>query len=157
MLVRFSYHGISRKLHTKETKPGVREFRVTIKLQETLLHAPKLRAEEISKRASLFPKTKRVFKHIEWAIFKVSKWTVTVYSLKVCMWTMSCNSVTFPYFTFWYLPEGQQSVGSLLWRKNISMHYMFSLSECNIDQFYVKHHFLSNCTAMFTSRDLKFC
>ena len=24
------------------------------------------------------------------------------------------------------------------------------LFECNIDQFYAKHHFLLNCTAMFT-------
>ena len=37
----------------------------------------------------------------------------------------SCNNVALPYFTFGYLPgEGYNSVGSLLWRKNILMHYL---------------------------------
>ena len=38
---------------------------------------------------------------------------------------LSCNNVALPYFTFGYLPgEGYNSVGSLLWRKNILMHYL---------------------------------
>ena len=59
-----------------------------------------------------------------------------------------CNNVALPYFTFRYLPgEEYNSLGSLLWRKNILMHSLF---ECNIDKLYANHPFLSNCTAMFT-------
>ena len=38
----------------------------------------------------------------------------------------SCNNVALlPYFTFGYISgEGYNSVGSLLWRKNILMHYL---------------------------------
>ena len=37
----------------------------------------------------------------------------------------SCNYVALHYFTFGYLPgEGFNSVGSLLWRKNMLMHYL---------------------------------
>ena len=38
---------------------------------------------------------------------------------------ISCNNVALPYLTFGYLSvEGYNSVGFLLWRKNILMHYL---------------------------------
>ena len=46
-------------------------------------------------------------------------------NLHVCTFTNSCNNVALPYVTFGYLPgEGYISVGSLLWRKNMLMHYL---------------------------------
>ena len=38
---------------------------------------------------------------------------------------VSCNHVALPYFTFGYISgEGYNSIGSLLWRKNILMNYL---------------------------------
>ena len=47
-------------------------------------------------------------------------------------YVQSCNNVALPYFTLIFTEEDYNSVGSLLWRKNISIHYLFFLMICKL-------------------------
>ena len=61
--ISFRFKNMNNRLKIFEISSRIylRYMLIKEKKQETLVHAPKLCAEEFSKRASLFPQTKRVF------------------------------------------------------------------------------------------------